>query len=129
MEKFEKLLNMIMEFDKVVRYAAVCDNDGTVLWQSQRDGVQKILSADETKKTVKRAVSSWNSRNDLTDKVGRGMYAIASYEKIKRITVPLDNNHMLFVSTDNTSTKDGEYGKTAGMGKIMSIVDYVNSNK
>lgn len=129
MEKFEKLLNMIMKFDKVVRYAAVCDNDGTVLWQSQRDGVEKILSADETKNTVKRAVSSWHSRNELTDKIGRGMYAVAAYEKIKRITVPLDNNHMLFVSTDNTSTKAGDYGKTAGMGKIMSIVDFVNSNK
>ena len=129
MEKFEKLLNMIMKFDKVVRYAAVCNNDGKILWQSQREGVENILSADETKNTVKRAVSSWKSRNELTDKVGRGMYAVAAYEKIKRITVPLDNNHMLFVSTDNTSTKDGEYGKTAGMGKIMSIVDFVNSNK
>jgi len=129
MEKYEKLLNMIMEFDKVVRYAAVCENDGKILWQSQRDGVENILSVDETKKTVKRAVSSWNSRNDLTDKVGRGMYAVASYEKIKRITVPLDDNHMLFVSTDNTPKKEGDYGQTAGMGKIMSIVDFVTSRK
>ncbi len=129
MEKYEKLLNMIMEFDKVVRYAAVCENDGKILLQRQRDGVDNILSVDETKNTVKRAVSSWNSRNDLTDKVGRGMYAVASYEKIKRITVPLDDNHMLFVSTDNTPKKEGDYGKTAGMGKIMSIVDFVTSRK
>ena len=129
MEKFEKLLSMIMEFDKVVRYAAVCENNGKILWQCQRDGVENILSVDETKNTVKRAVSSWNSRNDLTDKVGRGMYAVASYEKIKRITVPLDDNHMLFVSTDNTPKKEGDYGQTAGMGKIMSIVDFVTSRK
>jgi len=56
------------------------------------------------------------------------MYAIASYEKMKRITVPLDNDNLLFISLDNTPTKKGSYGKVAEMGKIMSIVDFVAVN-
>jgi len=56
------------------------------------------------------------------------MYAIASYEKMKRITVPLGNDNLLFISLDNMSKKKGSYGKVAEMGKIMSIVDFVAVN-
>ncbi len=128
MEKHEKLLNMLMDFNKDVRFAAVCDTDGQILWHSQRDDVKNIIPLAETKKTVKRAAKSWESRKELEPQTGRGMYAIASYEKIKRITVPLDKDNLLFISLDNTPTKKGSYGKVAEMGKIMSIVDFVAVN-
>jgi len=75
-----------------------------------------------------RAAKSWEARNGLQSQTGRGMYAIASYEKIKRITVPLNKDNLLFISLDNTPTKKGSYGKVAEMGKIMSIVDFVAVN-
>ena len=128
MEKHEKLLNMLMDFNKDVRFAAVCDTDGQILWHSQRDNVKNIIPLAETKKTVKRAAKSWESRNGLESQTGRGMYAIASYAKIKRITIPLDEDNLLFISLDNTPTKEGSYGKLADMGKIMSIVDFAAVN-
>ena len=125
MEKHEKLLDMLMDFNENVRYAAVCDIKGKILWQSKRNTIKNILPLADTKKTVKRAITSWNSRNQITEKVGRGMYAIAAYEKIKRVTIPLDKKHMLFVSLDNKPKNNKEYGRIAPMGKIMSIVDFV----
>jgi len=128
MEKHEKLLNMLMDFNKNVRFAAVCDTDGQILWHSQRDDVKNLIPLAETKNTVKRAAKSWESRNGLESQTGRGMYAIASYAKIKRITIPLDEDNLLFISLDNTPTKEGSYGKLADMGKIMSIVDFAVVN-
>ncbi len=128
MEKHEKLLNMLMDFNKNVRFAAVCDTDGQILWHSQRDDVKNLIPLAETKNTVKRAAISWESRNGLESQTGRGMYAIASYAKIKRITIPLDEDNLLFISLDNTPTKEGSYGKLADMGKIMSIVDFAAVN-
>ncbi len=128
MEKHEKLLSMLMDFNKDVRFAAVCDTDGQILWHSQRDDVENVIPLTETKKTVKRAAKSWESRNGLESQAGRGMYAIASYEKIKRITVPLNKDNLLFISLDNSPTKKGSYGKVADMGKIMSIVDFAVAN-
>jgi len=128
MEKHEKLLNMLMDFNKNVRFAAVCDTDGQILWHSQRDDVKNLIPLAETKNTVKRAAKSWESRNGLQSQTGRGMYAIASYAKIKRITIPLDEDNLLFISLDNTPTKEGSYGKVADMGKIMSIVDFTAIN-
>ena len=57
------------------------------------------------------------------------MYTITAYEKIKRITIPLDDDYILFISTDNTPKGDKDYGRLVGMGEIMSIVDFINKNE
>jgi hypothetical protein len=36
----------------------------------------------------------------LAPKVGKGKYAMAEYEKIKRITFPLENYHLLLITTE-----------------------------
>ena len=132
MEKYEKLLNMIMDFNELVRFAAICDKEGTILWHSKRTNVKNIIPLEDTKKTLKRAVNAWQERSKITEKVGRGMYVIAAYEKIKRITIPLDNNNLLFISVDNSPLKNSKrksYGHLVEMGRIVSIVDFVNANQ
>ena len=46
------------------------------------------------------ALARWGLRNSLAPKIGKGRYAMAEYEKIKRITVPLENYHLLLVTTE-----------------------------
>ena len=131
MEKYEQLLNMLMDFNESVRFAAVCDSKGEILWNSQRAGIQNIIPMADTKKTLQRAIGAWQERSKVTDKVGRGLYVIAAYEKIKRITIPLENGNLLFISVDNSPLKTSNrknYGHLVQMGKIMSIVDFVNKN-
>jgi hypothetical protein len=36
----------------------------------------------------------------LAPKIGKGKYVLAEYEKIKRITMPLGDNHLLYVTTE-----------------------------
>ncbi len=130
MEKHEKLLNMLMEFNPLVRYTAVCSKDGEIEWSSQRDNVTNIIPLEDTKASIKRAAESWNARQELSKNgIGAGMYTITAYEKIKRITIPLDDDHILFISTDNTPKGDKDYGRLVGMGDIMSIVDFINKNQ
>ncbi len=131
MEKYEQLLNMLMDFNESIRFAAVCDSKGEILWNSQRAGIQNIIPMADTKKTLQRAIGAWQERSKVTDKVGRGLYVIAAYEKIKRITIPLENGNLLFISVDNSPLKTSNrknYGHLVQMGKIMSIVDFVNKN-
>ena len=130
MEKHEKLLNMLMEFNPLVRFTAVCSKNGDVEWSSQRDNVTNIIPLEETKASIVRAAKSWQERTHLSENgTGRGMYTITAYEKIKRITIPLDDDHILFISTDNSPKKDKGYGRLVGMGEIMSIVDFINEHE
>ena len=132
MEKYEKLLNMLMDFNSSIRFAAVCNSQGDILWHSQRSGIKNIIPLSDTKKTLQRAINAWQERAKISDKVGRGLYVLAAYEKIKRITIPLDKGNLLFISVTNEplqKTKSKSYGHLVEMGKIMSIVDFVNSAK
>ena len=119
-ENEEKLLNMILGEIPSSRVAIICDHDGNILWNSIRDGTTSYLSLDETKESLKRSISSWEEREKLSSKIGNGKYAIVAYDKIKRITVPLPNDHLLFVSLEGE-----EFGN---IQNIMTIVNWVNTN-
>lgn len=119
-ENEEKLLNMILGEIPSSRVAIICDHDGNILWNSIRDGTSSYLSMDETKESLKRSIESWKKRDEISSKIGKGKYAIVAYDKIKRITVPLPNNHLLFVSLEGE-----EFGNVKN---IITIVDWVNSN-
>ena len=134
MDKYEKLLDMIMDFDETVRFAAVTDENGNILWNSQRTGLKNIVPVSETKQTILRALHAWKENSGFKKYLGSGLYTVASYEKIKRITVPLDNGKMLFCSVSNEPLKSAiskkkSYGHLADMGKILSIVDFIKSQK
>ena len=119
-EHEEKLLNMILGEIPSSRVAIICDHDGNILWNSIRDNTTSYLSMDETKESLKRSIASWQERNKLSAKIGNGKYAIVAYDKIKRITIPLPNGHLLFVSLEGE-----EFGNVQN---IMAIVNWVNTN-
>ncbi|WP_420545893.1 hypothetical protein [Nitrosopumilus sp.] len=132
MGRYEKLLNMLMDFDNAIRFAAISNTSGEILWHSKRDSAKMKIPLSETKKTLKREAIDWVDRCKLEDRnnLGRAMYHITSFEKLKRISIPIDAFHLLFISVDNEPLKKSKtksYGKLVEMGKIMSIVDFVNT--
>jgi hypothetical protein len=46
------------------------------------------------------AMDSWKVREGLSDKIGRGMYVLAEYEKIKRLTMPFGDDLILYLTTE-----------------------------
>ena len=135
MEKLEKLLNMLMDFNQDIRFAAVSDNKGEILWWSQREGLKNLVPFEETKQTLMRALHAWDENARVKNYIGNGMYTMASYEKIKRITVPLGNGNMLYCTLTNEPLKKSSlgkkksYGHLADMGRILSIVDFIKEQK
>ncbi|MDW0164181.1 MAG: hypothetical protein WB501_09865 [Nitrososphaeraceae archaeon] len=97
---YENLCKGILALDPKIRFAGVCDETGEIKYGGQRDGLANLLTAEETKRSNLQALARWGLRNSLASKVGKGKYAMAEYEKIKRITAPLDNDHLLLVTTE-----------------------------
>lgn len=97
---YENLCKGILALDPKIRFAGVCDETGEIKYGGQRDGLANLLTAEETKRSNLQALARWGLRNSLASKVGKGKYAMAEYENIKRITAPLDNDHLLLVTTE-----------------------------
>ena len=52
MSRYEKLLNMLMDFDGSVEFAAISDTTGEILWNSSRSNLKLKVPLAETKKTL-----------------------------------------------------------------------------
>jgi hypothetical protein len=75
--------------------------NANVVGSRQRPGVVNLLSEAETRESLKYSVNSWKTRAQLSDKIGKGRYVLAVYDKLRRVTLPLDQDHLLLVSFDN----------------------------
>ena len=102
---FEKLLQRIMDSDINIRHSIVTDIDGNILTVNHRQGVTNFLSPDETEASLKRAANAWKARKQLSPKIGKGLYAVAAFEKITRITFPLEENNLIFVSLGSDTVR------------------------
>ena len=115
-----RLVDMLLEANKNVRYACICDGEGKILWNSRRNDIQNMITFEDTRASVKKACENWMERDKLSEKIGKGRYAIVDYEKLKRITVPLKNNHLLYMHV--------EPDKPAYIGDILKIIKYVEEH-
>ena len=115
-----KLVSMILEANKYVRYATICDSDGKILWNSRRNDIQSLITLEDTKDSLKRVVGNWKEREKLSEKIGRGRYNVEDYDKLKIVTVALRNNHLLYVHVEGHQQ---EY-----IGDIIKIVDWVEEH-
>ena len=96
---YDNLCKAVIDIDSKIRFAGICDESGEIKYGGQREGVADMLSSEETRKSNLQALARWGLRNSLSSKIGRGKYAMAEYEKIKRITIPLDDDHLLLITT------------------------------
>jgi hypothetical protein len=94
------LCKEILDLNPKVRFAGICDDSGEIKYGGQREGIKNLLSPDETKRSNIQALARWGLRNVLAARIGKGKYAMAEYEKIKRITVPLEDDYLLLVTTE-----------------------------
>jgi len=116
----EQLLEMVMEINKNIRHSIVADSDGNIEVVNHREGVTNYLDADETSASIKRAASAWKARKTLSSKIGNGIYAVAAFEKLSRITFPLGQKHLLFVSVGS-----GEVRQDLHEGGQQDIIERV----
>ena len=121
---FEALLQSIMDSDVNIRHSIVADIQGNIITVNHRDGVSKYLSDEETAASLVRAASAWKARKQLRPKIGMGVYAVAVFEKITRMTFPLGDNNLLFVSmgSDQVRTDMHEGGQKQIIEHVMNIL-------
>ena len=89
-----------MGLDPKIRFATIFAMDGKVMYSGHREGVENLLTPEESQKSMQLAINAWKSRNEVSSKIGKGKYALVEYEKLKRITMPLDSDHILYITTD-----------------------------
>ena len=111
-----------MNIDSTIRYAAVQNSDGAKICGGFRDNVKAILSEEELGMMHYYASQRWQTRKNIEHKIGNAKYAMAEYDKIKRITFPINEKYLLMLTTEiNTD-------HTKVINKVLELL-HNSSNK
>ncbi|MGI0010553.1 MAG: hypothetical protein ACREAE_04045 [Nitrosopumilaceae archaeon] len=87
-----------METDSRIRYVGIYDNGG--LFGKLREGLNSILEKEETIDSLEDVVKTFAKRKLLAPKIGYTIYALETYEKVNRVTIPIGTNSLILISTD-----------------------------
>lgn len=97
---YNRICQDILNIDPKIRFAGICDETGETKYGGMREGLNSLLSPQESQKSNLLAVGRWGLRKSLVNKTGKGVYAMTEYEKLKRITIPINEDHLLVVTTE-----------------------------
>ena len=96
--EYEKICDEILECDKDIRYVGVYDYGE--LYDKMKPGLKSHLSREETEMSLSQAVYRWSTRKKTADKIGKPIYALAKYEKIYRVTIPIGGAGLILISIE-----------------------------
>jgi len=114
---FDKLITNVLKMDSSIRYAAIQNYGGKKICGGFRENISPILSTEELKMMHYYASQRWETRKNIEHKLGKTKYAMAEYEKLKRMTFPINEEYMLMIATEiNTD-------HTSVIDKVIKLID------
>ena len=103
----QQIIDTIMDKDKNIRFVTISNMVGDMEVTGQSKGIEKFLTPEETKESLEFAAKAWiHSRTPHFKKIGKGLYTLTAYEKLKRVTIPLEDGFLLLATMDNTSEQN-----------------------
>jgi hypothetical protein len=118
---FEDVCQIIIDLDKTIRFAGITNMRRTIVSSKYRAGLVPLLTQQETIESVEHSVIRMSTRRLMEAKLGKTIYSITFYEKVKRAILPIgkDGEFVLMVSFDNEADHDSII-----RNKIMPIISF-----
>ena len=118
---FDRLFTDVMKIDSTIRYVAIQTKDGVKTVGGFRENITPILDDEELKMMHYYASQRWNTRKNIEHKIGNTKYAMAEYDKLKRISFPIGDQHLLMLTTETNTDH------TNVINKVLELIH--NSSK
>ena len=116
---FEEFCQLILGVDESIRFVGIATLTGAILAMKYRANLIPLLTQEETASSIKYSVWRVESRRVLEEKLGKTLYVIATYEKIKRATIPVgqEGQSILIISFEIESDAESII-----RNKILTII-------
>ncbi|MDH3502812.1 MAG: hypothetical protein OEL69_09980 [Nitrosopumilus sp.] len=120
---FDVLYDEVMKINELIRYAVVLSNTGEKISGRYRKGLTPLLNDEELKMIHFYAGQRWDTRKNLAHKIGNTKYAMAEYDKLKRMTLPINDKYLLMVSSEINTNHQEIINKVLDLIKNYSNID------
>lgn len=89
-----------MDADPKIRFATVYDEWAVRVGGGMREGLKNLLSDHAEKELVNLSILDWKARKDMSKWLGKTIYTLGEYDKVKRFSFYLGDDHLLLVSSE-----------------------------
>ena len=86
-----------LALDENIRFVAIFDSKFHAKF---RNGIDGYFKEKEIKSSLSEAQNRWAFRKKMSFKIGEPKFAMAQYGKVNRITIPLDNDGVILVTSE-----------------------------
>src|ERR687888_479990 len=122
--KFDKICNDIFALSTAIRSAIVIDKMGRFIAGGMRKGINSMEKKDDSQKLYVQFALRSIMREDFDEQFGKTIYSFSERERIKLVSFPLDDQHILRVSIEKQETRHSEI-----IDNILKIINKNNNNK
>ena len=107
-EDLQGLCKDILESDRSIRFVGISDKMGKQIASSYRAELAPLLTPTEIEMSAIESVLRMKTRKDFESKLGKPIYTFTLYQKIKRVTITLENKEypILMASFDLEADHD-----------------------
>lgn len=95
MSTFSTLCKGILNIDDKIRFAGVANFEARILAARFREGVEPLLTTQESELSIMQSLIRMSMRRMLESKLGRPIYTFAEYEKVKRATFAIYDQQLM----------------------------------
>jgi hypothetical protein len=116
---FEEFCQLILSADESIRFVGFATLTGAILAMKYRANLTPLLTQEETASSIKYSIWRVGSRRNLEEKLGKTLYVVATYEKVKRATIPVGQDGQTILTISFDSESDAE---SIIRNKILTII-------
>jgi hypothetical protein len=119
-QRLDSLCSKIIESDKAIRFVGISNKMGNQLISRYRSGLTPLLTPSEIEMYAMQTVLRMNTRKDFELKLGKPIYSFTLYQKVKRVTIALENKEypILMASFDIEADHDNVI-----VNKILPLIN------
>jgi len=97
---YETFCLQILESNPKIRFATAYDEWAVRVGGGMRKGITNLLSEHKENELVNLSVMDWKARKEMSKWLGKTIYTLAEYDKIKRFSFYLGDDNLLLVSAE-----------------------------
>jgi len=94
---YGEFFDQALAIDEHIRFVAIYDSKFHAKF---RNGIEGYFKEKEIKSSLSEAQNRWSFRKKMSFKIGEPKFAMAQYGKVNRITIPLDKEGVILVTSE-----------------------------
>ena len=103
---WKSLCSKIISVHESIRFAGVSNEAGQLIHYKHKKGLSSLMSKKEAEWSAFLSAVRGQTRTMFEHKLGKLVYSVATYEKVKRTTIYLNDGYLLLISFESEQSEN-----------------------